>query len=64
MDLWHDDLWSYKKTRVSYSQAKRVWEPTEMFLSLEKPQEVLATRVSENVDDGIEEKTNLRWPSS
>jgi hypothetical protein len=64
MDLWHDDLWSYRKCRVSYSQAMRVWWPTEVSLSLEKPQEVLATSVSENVEGGIEGKTNLRWPSS
>jgi hypothetical protein len=64
MDLWYDDLWSYKKCRVSCSEAKRVWGLTEVFLSLEKPQEVLATRVSENVEDGIEGKTNLRWSRS
>ena len=53
-----------QKRRISCSEAKRVWMLTEMFLSLEKPQEVLATRVSENVEDGIDEKPNLRWPRS
>jgi len=53
MDLWYDDLWSYKNRRVSCSEAKRVLGPTEMFLSPEKPQEALATKVSEKVEDGM-----------
>jgi hypothetical protein len=65
MDLLYDDLWSYKNCRISCSELKRVWGLTEVFLSLEKLQEALAARVSEDVEDGIErKKTNLRWPRS
>ena len=61
MDPWYDDLWSYKKSRISYSEAKKVWGQTGVFLFLEKPQEDLAIRVLENVENEIEGETNLRW---
>jgi hypothetical protein len=60
MDRWYDDLWSYENA-VSCRKAKRLWGLTEVFVLLEKPQEVLATRASENVENEIEGKTNLRW---
>ena len=56
MDLLYDDLWSYKNCRISRSELKRVWGLTGVFLSLEKLQEVLAARVSVDVEDGIERK--------
>ena len=60
MDPWCDDLWSYKKSRISYGEAKRVWGPTGVFPFLEKSQEFLAMRVLENVENEIKGETNLR----
>jgi hypothetical protein len=63
MDLWYDDLWSCKRGRISCSKANRVQRPTEVFLSLEKPKEVLAKECQKNAEDGGEEKLTCDGPA-
>ena len=54
----------YGATKKKPYQLQRSEESMGAFLSLGKPQEVLATRVLENVEDGTEGETYLRWPRS
>ena len=53
-DLCYDDLWSYGRCRISFSDTNRVHGPTEVFLCLEKLQVVLSSRGSKNAKDESE----------
>jgi hypothetical protein len=54
----------YGATKKKPYQLQRSEESMGAFLSLGKPQEVLAAGVLEDVEDGTEGETNLGWPCS